>query len=72
FESKKDDFLKTNFPHKEFHQLLGMNIDTIFDMKLSVDKRREILALLLEYLSYHEILNQKQIQSVHVLQSIYD
>ena len=72
FESKKDDFLKTNFPHKEFHELLGMNVDTIFDMKLSVDKRREILALLLEYLSYHEILNQKQIQSVHVLQSIYD
>ena len=72
FESKKDDFLNTSFPNKEFHQLLGMNIDTIFDMKLSVIKRREILALLLEYLSYHEILNQKQIQSVHVLQSIYD
>ena len=72
FESKKNNFLNDTFPHEEFHQLLGMNIDNIFGMKISVNKRREILALLLDYLSYHEILNQKQIQSVQVLQSIYD
>ena len=57
--NQKKMIFECSFPNKEFHQLLGMNIDTIFDMKLSVIKRREILALLLEYLSYHEISKSK-------------
>ncbi len=72
FQAERDELTIPNFPHEDFHQLLGMNIDSVFSRKVSVKKRREILNLLLEYLSYHEILNQKQIQSVQVLQSIYD
>ena len=49
-----------------------MKIDSVFSMKLPVEKRRSILNVLLQYLSFHEILNSHQIQSIQVLQSIYD
>ena len=72
FQINEDDLITSNFPNKSFNQLLGMKIDSVFSMKLPVEKRRSILNVLLQYLSFHEILSHHQIQSIQVLQSIYD
>ena len=52
FQINEDDLITSNFPNKSFNQLLGMKIDSIFSMKLPVEKRRSILNVLLQYLSF--------------------
>tara|TARA_B100000768_G_scaffold155431_1_gene152510 strand:+ start:4484 stop:5194 length:711 start_codon:yes stop_codon:yes gene_type:complete len=72
FTSKSNFSNEENFPHQLLNKLLGTNIDNIFLFKINSTNRRLIMDLLLKYMSYHEILNTDKLNSIKILQSLYD
>ena len=72
FTKLHDDNIEENFPYELLNKLLGMKIDTIFVFKISSTNRRSIMSLLLSYMSYHELVNVDKLNSIRVLQSLYD
>ena len=72
FSSNFDPNIDENFPHQLLNKLLGTNIDNIFLFKISTTNRRLIMDLFLKYMSYHEILNTDKLNSIKILQSLYD
>ena len=72
FTNSFDPNIEENFPHQLLNKLLGTNIDNIFLFKISSTNRRLIMDLFLKYMSYHEILNTDKLNSIKILQSLYD
>ena len=72
FTNNFDPNAEENFPHQLLNKLLGTNIDNIFLFKISTTNRRLIMDLFLKYMSYHEILNTDKLNSIKILQSLYD
>ena len=72
FTNNFDQNTEENFPHQLLNKLLGTNIDNIFLFKISTTNRRLIMDLFLKYMSYHEILNTDKLNSIKILQSLYD
>ena len=72
FTNNFDPNIDENFPHQLLNKLLGTNIDNIFLFKISTTNRRLIMDLFLKYMSYHEILNTDKLNSIKILQSLYD
>ena len=72
FTNNFDPNTEENFPHQLLNKLLGTNIDNIFLFKISTTNRRLIMDLFLKYMSYHEILNTDKLNSIKILQSLYD
>ena len=72
FTNNFDQNTEENFPHQLLNKLLGTNIDNIFLFKISTTDRRLIMDLFLKYMSYHEILNTDKLNSIKILQSLYD
>ena len=72
FTNNFDQNTEENFPHQLLNKLLGTNIDNIFLFKISTTNRRLIMDLFLKYMSYHEILNTEKLNSIKILQSLYD
>ena len=72
FTNNFDQNTEENFPHQLLNKLLGTNIDNIFLFKISSTNRRLIMDLFLKYMSYHEILNTDKLNSIKILQSLYD
>jgi hypothetical protein len=72
FTKVYDDNIEENFPYEILNKLLGMKIDDIFAFKISSTNRRSIMSLLLSYMSYHELVNVDKLNSIKVLQSLYD
>ena len=72
FTHKFDPNIKENFPYQLLNKLLGTNIDNMFLFKISSTNRRLIMDLFLNYMSYHEILNTEKLNSIKILQSLYD
>jgi len=72
FTNNFDPNIEENFPHQLLNKLLGMNIDNIFLFKINSTNRRLIMGLFLKYMSYHEILNTDKLNSIKILQSLYD
>ena len=72
FTNNFDQNTEENFPHQLLNKLLGTNIDNIFLFKISSTNRRLIMDLFLNYMSYHEILNTEKLNSIKILQSLYD
>ena len=72
FSSESDPSLVDNFPYNSFHQLLGTKIDNIFSFKINTVNRRLIMELLLRYMFYHDLINTDKLNSIKILQSIYD
>ena len=72
FTNNFDQHTEENFPHQLLNKLLGTNIDNIFLFKISTTNRRLIMDLFLKYMSYHEILNTDKLNSIKILQSLYD
>jgi len=72
FTNKFGPNIEENFPHQLLNKLLGTNIDNIFLFKISSTNRRLIMDLFLKYMSYHEILNTDKLNSIKILQSLYD
>jgi DNA repair protein RecO len=72
FTNNFDSNIEENFPHQQLNKLLGTNIDNIFSFKISSTNRRLIMDLFLKYMFYHEILNTDKLNSIKILQSLYD
>lgn len=72
FTNNFDKNTEENFPHQLLNKLLGTNIDNIYLFKISTTNRRLIMDLFLKYMSYHEILNTDKLNSIKILQSLYD
>ena len=72
FTNNFDQNTEENFPHQLLNKLLGTNIDNIYLFKISTTNRRLIMDLFLKYMSYHEILNTDKLNSIKILQSLYD
>lgn len=72
FTNNFDPNTEENFPQQLLNKLLGTNIDNIFLFKISTTNRRLIMDLFLKYMSYHEILNTDKLNSIKILQSLYD
>ena len=72
FTNNFDQNTEENFPHQLLNKLLGTNIDNIFLFKISTTNRRLIMDLFLKYMSYHEILNTDKLNSIKIIQSLYD
>lgn len=72
FTNNFDQNTEENFPHQLLNKLLGTNIDNIYLFKISTTNRRLIMDLFLKYMSYHEILNTEKLNSIKILQSLYD
>ena len=72
FTNNFDPNTEENFPQQLLNKLLGTNIDNIFLFKISSTNRRLIMDLFLNYMSYHEILNTDKLNSIKILQSLYD
>jgi DNA repair protein RecO len=72
FTNNFDPNVEENFPHQLLNKLLGTNIDNIFLFKINSTNRRLIMDLFLKYMSYHEILNTDKLNSIKILQSLYD
>ena len=72
FSSESDPSLVDNFPYNSFHQLLGTNIDNIISFKINTVNRRLIMELLLRYMFYYDLINTDKLNSIKILQSIYD
>ena len=72
FTNNFDPNIDENFPHQLLNKLLGTNIDNIYLFKISTTNRRLIMDLFLKYMSYHEILNTDKLNSIKILQSLYD
>ena len=72
FTNNFDPNIEENFPHQQLNKLLGTNIDNIFSFKISSTNRRLIMDLFLKYMFYHEILNTDKLNSIKILQSLYD
>ena len=72
FTNNFDPNTEEDFPHQLLNKLLGTNIDNIFLFKISTTNRRLIMDLFLKYMSYHEILNTDKLNSIKILQSLYD
>ena len=72
FTNNFDPNIEENFPHQLLNKLLGTNIDNIFLFKINSTNRRLIMGLFLKYMSYHEILNTDKLNSIKILQSLYD
>ena len=72
FSNNFDPNIEENFPHHILNKLLGTNIDNIFLFKINSTNRRLIMDLFLRYMSYHEIVNTDKLNSIKILQSLYD
>ena len=72
FTNNFDPNIEENFPHQLLNKLLGTNIDNIFLFKINSTNRRLIMDLFLRYMSYHEIVNTDKLNSIKILQSLYD
>ncbi|MDA9666077.1 DNA repair protein RecO C-terminal domain-containing protein, partial [Bacteroidota bacterium] len=72
FTNNFDPNIEENFPHQQLNKLLGTNIDNIFLFKINSTNRRLIMDLFLRYMSYHEIVNTDKLNSIKILQSLYD
>ena len=72
FTNNFDQNTEENFPQQLLNKLLGTNIDNIYLFKISTTNRRLIMDLFLKYMSYHEILNTDKLNSIKILQSLYD
>ncbi len=72
FSSFQDNSLDENFPYKLLHKLLGTNIDNVFTFKINATKRRLIMEMLLRYMLYHDVINTDKLNSIKILQSLYD
>ena len=72
FSSFQDHSLDENFPYKLLHTLLGTNIDNIFSFKINATNRRLIMEMLLRYMLYHDVINTDKLNSIKILQSLYD
>lgn len=72
FSPVKDSSLNENFPYKLFHKLLGTNIDNVFSFKINATNRRLIMEMLLRYMLYHDVISSDKLNSIKILQSLYD
>jgi len=72
FSATKDNSLDENFPYEIFHQLLGTKIDNVFSFEISTLNRRLIMETLLRYMNYHDLINTDKLNSIKILQSLYD
>ena len=72
FSSFQDHSLDENFPYKLLHTLLGTNIDNVFTFKINTTNRRLIMEMLLRYMLYHDVINTDKLNSIKILQSLYD
>ena len=72
FSSFQDNYFNENFPYKLFHKLLGTNIDNVFSFKINAINRRLIMEMLLSYMLYHDVINTDKLNSIKILQSLYD
>ena len=72
FTNTIDQSIAVDFPHKILHELLGTKIDNIFSFKINIVNRRLIMELLLRYMFYHDLINTDKLNSIKILQSVYD
>jgi|TARA_B100001094_G_scaffold333044_1_gene408152 DNA repair protein RecO len=72
FSSFQDKSFPENFPYKLLHKLLGTNIDNVFSFKINATNRRLIMEMLLRYMLYHDVINTDKLNSIKILQSLYD
>ena len=72
FAATIDNSLDEKFPYEIFHQLLGMKIDNVFSFEISTLNRRLIMETLLRYMNYHDLINTDKLNSIKILQSLYD
>lgn len=72
FSSYQDNSTEENFPYELLHQLLGTNIDNVFSFKINATNRRLIMEMLLRYMLYHDVINTDKLNSIKILQSLYD
>lgn len=72
FSSLENENMTQQFPNEAFSSLLGTKIDEILTYKISTTNRRQIMDVLLKYMQYHGLINTEKINSIKVLQSLYD
>ena len=72
FSTFQDNSFPENFPYKLLHKLLGTNIDNVFSFKINTTNRRLIMEILLRYMLYHDVINTDKLNSIKILQSLYD
>ena len=72
FAATIDNSIDENFPYEIFHQLLGTKIDNVFSFEISTLNRRLIMETLLRYMNYHDLINTDKLNSIKILQSLYD
>ena len=72
FSRLENENMASKFPNQSFSLLLGTEIDEVPTYKISTTNRRLIMDVLLKYMQYHGLINNEKINSINVLQSLYD